>query len=315
MTMKKKNYYLTTSVYYVNAKPHIGTLYSTVLADVTARWQQLCGANTFFLTGTDEHGQKIQQRAEQVGVAPQKFVDDMVPLFKHMWQRYGIAYDGFIRTTDEHHKKAVQQWLRDLIAKGEIYKGHYEGWYCTPCETYLTDTELSEGQEHPCPSCGRPTKLISEESYFFRLSAYQDKLLAFYKNNPDFIVPKERANEVIRFVEGGLKDLSISRTTIKWGIPFPGDDKHVTYVWADALNNYITAIGYGDSARAKEFAKWWPADLHVMGKDIVRFHAIYWPAFLMASGLPLPQQLLVHGWIQVDGKKMYKSFGNVVDPM
>ncbi len=313
--MSTKKFYVTTPIYYVTAKPHLGTLYSTIMADVAARWNKLNGKETFFLTGTDEHGQKIEQAATAAGKTPQEFVDGFIDAYKDLWKKYECNYNAFIRTTNEGHKKVVQQWLKDLIDKGDIYKDHYQGWYCTPCETYLTESELSDGNQHPCPSCSRQTKLISEESYFFRLSAYQDRLLKFYKNNPDFIVPKERINEVVRFVEGGLKDLSISRTTIKWGIPFPDDDAHVTYVWADALNNYITAIGYGDSARAEEFAKWWPADLHVMGKDIVRFHAVFWPAFLMASGLPLPKQLLVHGWIQVDGKKMSKSLGNVVDPV
>ncbi|MEX2437708.1 MAG: methionine--tRNA ligase, partial [Candidatus Babeliales bacterium] len=313
--MQKNKFYITTPIYYVTAKPHLGTLYSTIMADVVARWNRLKGNDTFFLTGTDEHGQKIEQAAAQAGKAPKAFVDSFIDAYKDMWKKYECDYNGFIRTTDTYHVNAVQQWLKDLIAKGDIYKDHYAGWYCTPCETYLTDADLAkEGQEHPCPSCSRATKYVSEESYFFKLSSYQEKLLDFYKNNPDFIVPKERFNEVIRFVEGGLKDLSVSRTTIKWGIPFPGDAAHVTYVWADALNNYITAVGYGDSKRAQEFSYWWPADLHVMGKDIVRFHAVYWPAFLMASGLPLPKQLLVHGWIQVDGKKMSKSLGNVVDP-
>ncbi|MGE0010597.1 MAG: methionine--tRNA ligase [Candidatus Babeliales bacterium] len=319
MVRPKNSYYVTTPIYYVTAKPHVGSLYSMVLADVAARWQKLKGMNTYFLTGTDEHGQKIAQAAERAGKDPKVFVDSFIDDYKKIWREYHIAYDQFIRTTDQFHVKAVQKWLQDLIKKGDIYKGSYHGWYCTPCETFLTDKEvqdqLKNGLQVPlCPSCERPTIMLAEETYFFKLSAYQDKLLQFYKENPNFITPREKLQEVLRFVEGGLKDLSMSRTTITWGIPFPGDDKHVTYVWADALNNYITAVGYGQEGREKEFKEWWPADLHVMGKDIVRFHAVYWPAFLMASGLPLPKKLLVHGWILMGDKKMSKSLGNVADP-
>lgn len=307
-------FYVTTPIYYPTAKPHLGSLYSTLLADVAARWHKLLGDNVFFLTGIDEHGQKIAQAAERAGATPQAFVDSFVEPYTNMWQRYEIAYSYFMRTTGKEHIKAVQQWLLDLINKGDIYKSEYEGWYCVSCETFVTEKELQQTEIPLCPSCHRATTRLKEESYFFRLSAYQDKLLAFYKEHPDFVVPKERLHEVIKFVENGLQDLSISRTTVTWGIPFPGDEKHVAYVWADALNNYITAIGYGDKARAKEFSYWWPADLQVMGKDIIRFHAVYWPAFLMASNLPLPKRLLVHGWIRVGGQKMSKSFGNVVDP-
>lgn len=311
--MKQKNtFYVTTPIYYVTAKPHVGSLYSTVLADIAARWNKICGKDVFFLTGTDEHGQKIAEAAQKAGRTPKEFVDSFIHPYKDMWHRYAIEYTKFIRTTDEYHVKAVQTWIETLSKTGDVYKDFYQGWYCTPCETFVTETEANVAPV--CSSCGRLTQIVSEETYFFRLSAYQDRLLQFYAENPDFILPKERAHEVINFVRGGLKDLSISRTTITWGIPFPGDKKHVTYVWADALNNYITAVGWGQPGRENELAHWWPADVHILGKDIVRFHAIYWPAFLMALELQLPKHLVVHGWITVDQKKMSKSFGNVVDP-
>ena len=313
--MITKRFYVTTPIYYATAQPHLGTLYSTILADCAARWHAVQGQETFFLTGTDEHGQKVAQSAEKAGKDPKAFVDNFIGAYKDLWKQYNINYSHFIRTTDESHVKAVQKWIVDLQKKGDIYKGTYEGWYCTPCETYLTEKDYETGQENPaCPSCERETTLVSEECYFFKLSKYQDKLLQFYKDNPDFITPKERAAEVVSFVKAGLQDLSISRTTISWGIPFPGDERHVTYVWADALNNYITALGYGDDAKQEQFKKWWPAQLQVLGKDIVRFHAVYWPAFLMAAGLEMPQKLLVHGWIKVGKHKMSKSRGNSVDP-
>lgn len=311
-----QKFYVTTPIYYVTARPHLGSLYSTLLADVVARWNQLQGKKVFFLTGTDEHGQKVAEAAQKALQSPQDFVDSFIPAYKSMWANYEIAYTNFIRTTDSYHVKAVQGWIRKLRDKGDIYKGFYKGWYCTSCETYVTekDGEFDADAIPHCPSCNRLTKMIQEEAYFFKLSAYQDKLLKFYADNPDFIVPKERANEVINFVKSGLKDLSISRTTITWGIPFPDDSLHVTYVWADALNNYITGVGYGQEGKEADFNLWWPADLHILGKDIVRFHAIFWPAFLMASDLALPKQLLVHGWITVDKQKMSKSLGNAVDP-
>ena len=315
MTNQKK-FYVTTPIYYATAAPHLGTLYSTVLADIAARWHKVQGVDTYFLTGTDEFGQKIADAAAKVNKNPKEFVDGFIDAYKDLWKLYGIDYSIFMRTTNEFHVKAVQDWLQVLIDKGDIYKGTYEGWYCTSCETFLTEKDIEKGQQNPpCISCARSTNLVSEECYFFRLSNYADKLLAFYKEHPEFITPKERAAEVIKFVESGLQDLSISRTTISWGVPFPGDAKHVTYVWADALNNYITAIGYGQKDKQAEFKKWWPADMQVMGKDIVRFHAIYWPAFLMATGLPLPKQLLVHGWIKVGDQKMSKSLGNSVNPV
>lgn len=312
---KKNKFYVTTPIYYATASPHLGTLYSTVLADVAARWHKVQGIDTFFLTGTDEYGQKVAQAAEAAGKNPKEFVDQFIDAYKDLWKSYEIDYSHFIRTTDNYHVKAVQNWIADLQKKGDIYKGAYEGWYCTPCETFLTEKDFDEGQKNPpCLSCTRDTSWLSEPCYFFRLSGYQEQLLKFYEENPDFITPKERGAEVISFVKSGLQDLSISRTTIDWGVLFPDDKEHVTYVWADALNNYITAVGYGQEDKEAAFKKWWPADMQIMGKDIVRFHAIYWPAFLMASGLPVPKQLLVHGWIKMGEHKMSKSRGNSVDP-
>lgn len=306
---------MTTPIYYATATPHLGTLYSTVLADIAARWNKIQGKDVFFLTGTDEFGQKVAQAAEKVNKDPKVFVDQFIPAYKALWKKYEIDYSHFIRTTDDYHVKAIQKWLGDLEQKGDIYKGAYEGWYCTPCETYLTEKDFEEGTKNPaCVSCERSTQWVSEPCYFFKLSAYQDRLLKFYEDNPNFITPKERFAEVISFVKGGLQDLSISRTTLSWGVPFPNDKDHVTYVWADALNNYITGIGYGQEGKEEQFKKWWPADMQVLGKDIVRFHAIFWPAFLMASDLPLPKQLLVHGWIKMGDHKMSKSRGNSVDP-
>src|SRR3990167_1192505 len=302
--LMKNKFYVTTPIYYATAKPHLGSLYSTILADVAARWNQIQGKDIFFLTGTDEFGQKIEQAAKAAGKDPQSFVDSFIDAYKETWKKFEINYSKFIRTTDKEHIKAVQHWLQNLLDKGDIYKGQYEGQYCVPCETFVTE------KDKVYHSCGRETITVKEDCYFFKLSAYQDRLLKFYKDNPNFITPKEKINEVIKFVESGLKDFSISRTTIKWGVPFPNDSMHVTYVWADALNNYLTGIGYPND----EYKKWWPADLQVLGKDILRFHAIYWPAFLMASDIELPKKLLVHGWIKVGEQKMSKSLGNVVDP-
>ena len=319
--MSKNTFYVTTPIYYVTAKPHLGSLYSTVIADVIARWNRLKGKEVFFLTGTDEYGQKIAQAAQDAGKTPQAFVDGFIDAYKDVWKTYHIDYTCFMRTTAPFHVKAVQQWIEQLIKTGDIYKSYYKGWYCVPDETFVTEKEFNEAeaknsdQGPACPHCGRPTIAVQEETYFFKLSAYEQRLLDFYAANPDFIVPKERFAEIIQFVKAGLKDLSISRTTVKWGVPFLHDPKHVAYVWADALNNYITAIGYNQPERTEEFKKWWPAGVHVMGKDIVRFHAIYWPAFLMAAQLELPKQLLVHGWILVDKHKMSKSRKNVVDPV
>ena len=310
-----KKFYVTTPIYYATAAPHLGTLYSTVLADVLARWKKICGNDIFFLTGTDEFGQKVAQAAHDAGVAPQLFVDGFIAAYKDLWKAYEIDYSYFMRTTAPFHTEAVQAWIKKLIDKGDIYKGEYQGWYCVPCETFLTEKDFVSGTDQPpCMSCNRPTKRVSEACYFFRLSSYQDRLLQFYTNNPDFIMPQERFAEVISFVKGGLQDFSISRTTLSWGVPFPDDDAHVTYVWADALNNYITAIGYAQKGKEELFKKWWPADIQVIGKDIVRFHAVYWPAFLMAADLPMPHHLLVHGWIKVGDAKMSKSLGNVINP-
>lgn len=329
----KKKFYVTTPIYYVTAAPHLGSLYSTLLADVFARYHTLVGSDVFFLTGTDEHGQKVAQAAQKINAKPKEFVDSFINSYKNIWKLYNLDYTKFIRTTDTYHVKGVQLWLQRLIDKGDVYKDFYKGFYCTPCETFVTEKASSSAKsvmqnsnndgddacrivndEIICPSCQRATVEVAEECYFFRLSAYADKLLEFYEQHPDFITPKERAQEVISFIKSGLQDLSLSRKTVTWGIPFPGDEHHVTYVWADALNNYITAIGYGDLSRVSEFEKWWPADLQILGKDIVRFHAIYWPAFLMASKLALPKKLLVHGWIKVNNQKMSKSLGNAVNP-
>lgn len=313
---EQNKFYVTTPIYYVNAKPHLGSLYSTLLADVAARYAQLEGKKTFLLTGTDEHGQKIAQAAQAAGKEPKAFVDSFIESFKGTWDLFNIGYNYFVRTTEPAHIKAVQAWIIDLQKKGDIYKGFYEGYYCTSCEAYVTEKDMVAGHEGApnCPNCGRQTTLVKEESYFFKLSAYQDKLLQFYEKHPEFVTPRERISEVVSFVKAGLKDLAISRTTISWGIPFPGDAKHVCYVWADALNNYLSAVGYADPARTKDFNFWWPADLQVLGKDIIRFHAVYWPAFLMAAGLAVPRTLLVHGWIKMGNEKMSKSLGNVVDP-
>ncbi|MBD3272805.1 methionine--tRNA ligase [Candidatus Dependentiae bacterium] len=320
--MSKNNnnkFYVTTPIYYVNSKPHLGTLYSTLIADVVARWNKLLGKEVFFLTGTDEHGQKLEEAAKKSGLEPKKFVDSIVPAFKNSWKKFELDYNKFIRTTDEEHEKAVIKLLNLLYENDDIYKSTYSGWYCVPCETYVTvnsDTPKNDEGEYLCPNCKRVLQELKEESYFFRLSAYQDKLLEFYEKNPNFIVPKEKLNEVTSFVKSGLKDLSISRKKVKWGIPLPWDKDHTAYVWSDALTNYISAIGFDsfDNKEKQKFEKWWPANLHVMAKDIVRFHAVYWPAFLMSANLALPKKLLVHGYILTDGGKMSKSLGNAADP-
>ncbi|MDQ5940745.1 MAG: methionyl-tRNA synthetase, partial [Candidatus Dependentiae bacterium] len=318
MSAQKKTFYITTPIYYVNAKPHIGTLYSTLLADVLARWQRFNGKEVYFLTGTDEHGQKIAQQAAAAEMAPQQFVDQMIPAFQSVWQRYELSYDRFIRTTELAHKQTVVRWIDQLIAKGDIYKARYEGLYCVPCETFVTQEQALPGEDGPlCPSCTRGLQKISEENYFFKLSAYQERLLAFYEQNPNFIHPKERINEILSFVKGGLKDLSISRRTVEWGIPFPSDPEHTVYVWGDALMNYVSGLGYlhtGPDAGTR-FAQFWPADVQVMAKDIVKFHAVYFPAFLMAVGVQPARRLLVHGYLLVDNYKMSKSKGNALDPV
>ncbi|SRR5579884_529878 len=305
-----KTFYVTTPIYYVNDVPHIGHAYTTIAADVIARFRRLIGDRTFFLTGTDEHGQKIERVATASGERPIELADRVVLRFKGLWERLNITNDDFIRTTEERHKRGVIELFRRIQEKGDIYIGEYEDWYCVFDETFWTETQL-EGKRI-CPDCGRPLERLKEESYFFRLSKYEKPLLEFYEKNPDFVQPPFRKNEVVSFVRGGLRDLSISRTSFSWGIPVPGDPRHVIYVWFDALTNYITATGFPDDM--ERFNKTWPANIHLVGKDILRFHAIYWPAFLMSAGLPLPLHVFAHGWWTIEGEKMSKSKGNVVDP-
>ncbi len=305
------NYY-TTPIYYVNGEAHIGHAYTTFVTDMLARYSRLKGETTYFLTGTDEHGQKIEESAAKAGKPTQEFADEISALFKGLWDEFEISYDQFIRTTDEDHKIGVQHAFKKMFDKGDIYKGEYEGNYCVSCETFFPESQLIDGEF--CPDCGRTTNTVKEESYFFRLSDYEQKLLDYYEAHPDFILPKSRRNEVINFVKGGLHDLSVTRTSFSWGVPLPkdmGDDKHVMYVWLDALLNYVTALGYGRDDAKMDL---WPAHMHVVGKDILRFHAIYWPAFLMSLDLPLPKHIAAHGWWTRDGEKMSKSKGNVVSP-
>ena len=306
---KGAKFYITTPIYYVNARPHIGHAYTTIVCDVVARRQRMLGLDTFFLTGTDEHGQKIERSAAAQGKSPKQWTDAVAGEYRELWDRMGISYDGFIRTTDEHHVEGVQEFFRQIRNNGYIYKGSYTGQYCVFDELYV---DAPPGA--PCPDCGRPTETISEENYYFKLSAFQDKLLKLYEEHPEFIWPETRRNEVVAFVRSGLKDLSISRTSVRWGIPVPDDPAHVLYVWFDADANYITAIGYGSQTAKgkKKFERYWPADVHVVGKEIVRFHAVYWPAFLMAAGLPLPKKVVVHGWLLFEQDKMSKSRGNIV---
>jgi len=304
-----KKFYITTPIYYVNARPHIGHAYTTIACDAIARRQRMLGADTFFLTGTDEHGQKIERAAQAAGKTPQQYADEISAEFRKLWKRMGISNDDYIRTTEDRHKKRVQALFRQLRDNGFIYKGTYTGQYCVSDELYVDGAQPGD----PCPTCGRITETVHEENYFFKLSAFQDKLLALYKN-PEFIRPEARRNEVIAFVRSGLRDLSISRSTFSWGIPVPDDPKHVIYVWLDALANYITAIGYGSKhAGAQEaFKKFWPADVQMIGKEIVRFHCVYWPAFLMAAGLAMPKTIVAHGWLLFEESKMSKSRGNIV---
>ena len=305
-----KKFYITTPIYYVNARPHIGHAYTTIACDTIARRQRMLGADTYFLTGTDEHGQKIERAAQAAGKTPQQFADEVSAQFRALWERMGITNDDFIRTTEERHIKRMQELFRRIRDNGHIYKGTYTGQYCVFDELYVD----AVGQGAPCPECGRPTETVKEENYFFRLSAFQDKLLQLYTEQPDFIRPETRRNEVMSFVRSGLRDQSISRSTFSWGIPVPDDPKHVIYVWFDALANYITAIGYGSSHKGAQeaFRKYWPADLHMIGKEIVRFHCVYWPAFLMAAGLPQPKGIMAHGWLLFEENKMSKSRGNIV---
>ncbi|OGL48752.1 MAG: methionine--tRNA ligase [Candidatus Schekmanbacteria bacterium RIFCSPHIGHO2_02_FULL_38_11] len=304
-----KSFYITTPIYYVNDVPHIGHAYTSVACDVVARAKRLQGYNVVFATGTDEHGQKVEKAATASNETPISLANRVVERFKSLWIKLDISYDDFIRTTEPRHSKAVAEIFKTVYQKGDIYLGEYEDWYCTPCETFLTETQLNQGN---CPDCGRKPDRLKEESYFFRMSKYQDSLLEYYRKNPDFIKPRSRMNEIVSFVQGGLKDLSISRTSFKWGIPVPLNEKHVIYVWFDALANYLTIAGYPDNN--EKFQNTWPADVHVIGKDILRFHAVYWPAFLMSAGIDLPKKVFAHGWWTVEGTKMSKSLMNVVEP-
>ena len=310
--MDQKTFYITTPIYYPSGKAHIGHSYCTVATDAIARYKRMQGYDVMFLTGTDEHGQKIELNAAKAGVTPKEYVDEIVAGFQELWKLLNISNDRFIRTTDDYHVKAVQKIFKELYDRGEIYKGKYEGWYCTPCESFWTETQLKDGK---CPDCGREVKWAEEEAYFFKLGNYADRLLKLYEDQPDFIQPESRKNEMIQFIKNGLDDLCVSRTSFTWGIPVDFDPKHVVYVWLDALTNYITAMGYG-SGDDSDYRKYWPADVHFIGKEIVRFHTIIWPAILMALDLPLPKQVYGHGWLLFgDGSKMSKSKGNVVDPV
>ncbi|MEA4921872.1 MAG: methionine--tRNA ligase [Eubacteriaceae bacterium] len=310
MSETKGKYYITTPIYYPSDNLHIGHTYCTVMADAMARFKRALGYDVRFMTGADEHGQKIQTIAEKAGTTPQEYVDKIVGGIKDLWKTMEISYDDFIRTTEPRHVKRVQAIFMELYEKGDIYKGEYEGMYCTPCESFWTENQLVDGK---CPDCGRPVEKAKEEAYFFKLSNYEDRLLDLFKNDPDFLQPESRRNEMIAFVEQGLEDLCISRTSFDWGIKVPIDEKHVIYVWLDALTNYITALGYPDDREL--YDHYWPVDVHLVGKEIVRFHTVIWPAILMSLGQPLPKQVLGHGWLLMEGGKMSKSKGNVVDPV
>ena len=309
--MTKPTFYITTPIYYPSGKFHIGTAYTTVASDAMARYKRARGFDVRFLTGMDEHGQKIQEKAQEAGKEPQAYVDEIADAAKKLWEMMDITNDDFIRTTEKRHEEMVEKIFAKFMENGDIYKGHYEGLYCTPCESYYTETQLVDGK---CPDCGRDVKVVQEESYFFNMKKYADRLVEYYNANPEFILPESRKNEMVNnFIKPGLEDLSVSRTTFDWGVKVPGDPKHVIYVWVDALSNYITALGYG-SDNEELFNKYWPADVHVVGKDIVRFHTIYWPIFLMALDLPLPKKIFAHGFIMMKDGKMSKSKGNVVYP-
>ena len=307
----EKKFYITTPIYYPSANFHIGHCYTTIVADAIARYKRLTGYDVFYLTGTDEHGEKIQKKANEAGVTPKEYVDKIVANAKVLWKSLDISYDKFIRTTDEEHVKCVQKIFERLYKQGDIYKGEYKGLYCTPCESFWTETQLINGK---CPDCGREVHEVSEEAYFFKLSKYQDRLVKYYEENPDFIEPESRKNEMINnFIKPGLADLCVSRTSFDWGIPVTFDDKHVVYVWLDALTNYISALGYLSDDDSL-FKKYWPCDLHIVGKEIIRFHTIVWPIMLMALDLPLPKKVFGHGWLVIDGGKISKSLGNYKDP-
>lgn len=307
--MPPESFYISTPIYYVNDNPHLGHIYTTVVADAIARYKRAQGFDVYFLTGTDEHGQKVEKSAAKLGIAPKALADRVVKNYLEIWPRLRIMYDRFIRTTDEDHEKGVERVFQIVRERGDIYPGEYEGWYCTSCEKYISE---KESEQKSCPDCGKDTELLKERCYFFKLSKYQQPLLEHYRRNPDFVQPRTRFNEITAFVEGGLRDLSISRSSIRWGIPVPGDTSQVIYVWFDALFNYITGAGFGTDQGL--FARRWPATIHLVGKDIVRFHAVYWPAFLMAAGLPLPKTIFAHGWWLQDDRKMSKSLGNVRSP-
>lgn len=309
--MEKQKYYITTAIAYTSGKPHIGNTYEVVLADAIARYKRQQGYDVFFQTGTDEHGQKIELKAEEAGITPKEFVDNVSTEIRRIWDLMNTSYDKFIRTTDEDHEKQVKKIFKKMYAKGDIYKGHYEGMYCTPCESFFTESQLVDGK---CPDCGRPCVPAKEEAYFFKMSKYADKLIDYINTHPDFIQPESRKNEMMNnFLLPGLQDLCVSRTSFKWGIPVDFDPKHVVYVWLDALTNYITGIGYDcDGESTDQFNKLWPADLHLIGKDIIRFHTIYWPIFLMSLDLPLPKQVFGHPWLLQGDGKMSKSKGNVI---
>ncbi len=311
--MSKPPFYLTTPIYYVNAEPHLGTAYTTIATDALARYRRMTGHDVRFLTGLDEHGQKIAQAAEEHGASPQEWVDSVAPTFTEAWEMLGITYDDFIRTTEERHKRGVQAFWQKLHDDGYLYQGSYEGWYCIPDETYWTEEQLAEGV---CPECGREVQFIHEDNWFFKLSEFQQPLLDFYATHPGFVQPEARRNEVVSFVKSGLRDLSISRTTFSWGVPIPFAEGHVTYVWIDALLNYITALGYGsdDPADVARFERYWPADYHFIGKDIIRFHCVIWPAMLMAAGIEPPKSVFAHGFLLAKGEKMSKSRGNAQTP-
>ncbi|SHH17529.1 methionine--tRNA ligase [Thermosipho atlanticus] len=309
-----KKFYITTPIYYVNSDPHIGSAYTTIIGDIIARYKRLIGYEVFYLTGTDEHGQKILQAAKEKGIEPQKLCDELSEKFKKLWKDLNITNDYFIRTTDPEHMNTVQFFVKKMLENGDIYKGTYKGWYCVPCETYWNEEEIlkSDSGDPLCPSCKRPLNFVEEENYFFKLSKYTEPLLKHFKENPDFVEPEFRKNEMLKILESGLKDLSITRTTFNWGITMPNDPKHVIYVWVDALINYVSAIGYGRDE--ENFNKWWPADVHLIGKEINRFHSLIWPAMLMSVGLPLPKKIFAHGWLTVNGQKISKSLGNAIDP-
>ncbi len=310
---KKKTFYISTPIYYPSDNLHIGHTYCTVMADAMARFKRLAGYDVMFLTGTDEHGQKIQKKAEAKGVTPIAYVDAIVENILALWKTMEISYDDFIRTTEPRHEKRVQEIFRKMYEKGDIYKSEYEGWYCTPCEAFWTENQLNDGL---CPDCGRPVEKAKEEAYFFRLSKYADRLVELFKTT-DFLQPETRVNEMLAFIDQGLEDLCISRSSFDWGIPVPIDDKHVIYVWLDALSNYVTALGFPElpGESMEKYEKYWPCDVHLVGKEIVRFHAIIWPAMLMSIDAPLPKHVLGHGWILLEGGKMSKSRGNIVDPV